>query len=345
MPSVSTYRKLIKKGIQVDKNPYTSYDSLASPQDLEALYSVLNEFRDKNNAPAVITANAVMMNPDYNLIREHGFREYFGELFTKTLKRYPDHQESFRLWRQGMSDNIFYPQFHGREHLNVKAWLKALREGNQAIMTIFNEEMFYPVGLGISSSGVIIRAAFDAADTEEIESHKNIISDGLKQFEKLFGYQSKSFIAPNFVYHPDLNKTLSESHVSFIQGMKYQKLPIAGKKKRKMIRHFQGGKNDFGLYHLVRNCVFEPSQFAESHDSVGECLKGIQNAFLWKKPAVITAHRLNFIGYINPQNRQRNLKKFRELLKQILKKWPDAEFMTSVQLGELIEKSEKTKNE
>lgn len=99
------------------------------------------------------------------------------------------------------------------------------------------------------------------------------------------------------------------------------------------MRRYQGERNEVGQYNLVRNCVIEPSQFPESYDSVGECMKGIKNAFFWNKPAIITAHRLNFIGYIVPENRERNLKLFRKLLKSVLEQWPDAEFMVSMQLG------------
>jgi hypothetical protein len=106
-----------------------------------------------------------------------------------------------------------------------------------------------------------------------------------------------------------------------------------------MTRHYQGEKNAMGQYYLVRNCVFEPSQYPVHHDNVGECLKGIQNAFFWKKPAIITSHRLNFIGFIHPENRERNLKQFRDLLENILKKWPDVEFMSSVDLGDTISES------
>ena len=54
---------------------------------------------------------------------------------------------------------------------------------------------------------------------------------------------------------------------------------------------------------------------------------------------MISAHRLNFIGYINPGNRDRNLKLFRKLMKEMLKKWPDIEFMTSDELGDLMKSS------
>ncbi len=72
-------------------------------------------------------------------------------------------------------------------------------------------------------------------------------------------------------------------------------------------------------------------------DVVGECLKDISNAFFWNKPAIITTHRLNFIGALEPENRIRNLNAFSQLLGEIISKWPEAEFMNTVQLGSFIE--------
>ena len=58
-------------------------------------------------------------------------------------------------------------------------------------------------------------------------------------FETVFGYISQSFIAPNFVYHSDLEFMLHDNGVRYIQGMKYQKLPLMCRSKREMIRHYQ----------------------------------------------------------------------------------------------------------
>lgn len=52
--------------------------------------------------------------------------------------------------------------------------------------------------------------------------------------------------------------------------------------------------------------------------------------------AVISSHRLNFIGNIDIQNRDRNLILFRKLLNKIMKKWPDVEFISSDELGKNI---------
>jgi alpha-amylase/alpha-mannosidase (GH57 family) len=75
---------------------------------------------------------------------------------------------------------------------------------------------------------VSVRATYDTNQIEDIENHKESVREGLTMFESVFGYKSKSFIAPNFVYHSDLEPTLYENGVRYIQGMKYQKIPLLG---------------------------------------------------------------------------------------------------------------------
>lgn len=336
MPSNSIYQKLLQKNIRLDNCPYATYDSLASEEDLSLLFSVLSDFRDQKGNHPVITANTVMMNPDFKKIEKSGFAEYYNEPFTDTLKNYSAHEKSFDIWKQGMADRLFFPQFHGREHINSKAWLQALQDENSLYRSVFDDEVCWLGPKQNPGNRVSIRATYDTEEAEDLETHKRNIREGLEGFKTLFGYTSESFIAPNFIWHPGLNQTLSENGVYYIQGMKYQKLPLLGNQKRDAIRHFQGEQNNSGQHFLIRDCVFEPSQFPENHDNIGECLKGIKDAFFWKKPAIITAHRLNFIGYIHPENRNRNLKQFRGLLEAIVKTWPDVEFMTSVEAGNLI---------
>jgi len=55
-----------------------------------------------------------------------------------------------------------------------------------------------------------------------------------------------------------------------------------------------------------------------------------------KKPALISSHRLNYIGYIDENNRKKNLRQLKTLLSEVIKRWPDVEFLTSDQLGETI---------
>jgi hypothetical protein len=77
-------------------------------------------------------------------------------------------------------------------------------------------------------------------------------------------------------------------------------------------------------------------QHSENTDWIGNCLKEIEIAFRWNKPAVISTHRVNYIGYLVPENRERSLKQLEVLLSSMLKRWPDIEFMTTSELGDLI---------
>ena len=45
---------------------------------------------------------------------------------------------------------------------------------------------------------------------------------------------------------------------------------------------------------------------------------------------------MNYIGSINPNNRKENLKLLDQLLKKVIMLWPNVEFMSSDQLGNLI---------
>lgn len=98
--------------------------------------------------------------------------------------------------------------------------------------------------------------------------------------------------------------------------------------------NFCGKKSPYGLIYLMRNCFFEPSQ---NSGNAAECLNRIKIAFRWHKPATISMHRLNVIGSIDESNRTRNLADLKWLLKEIIRRYPDVEFMTSDELGKLID--------
>ena len=54
------------------------------------------------------------------------------------------------------------------------------------------------------------------------------------------------------------------------------------------------------------------------------------------KPAVIGMHRVNYVGGIDEANRDFGLSQLRMLFSKILLAWPDVEFMSTEQLGDLI---------
>lgn len=331
MPSIDTFHKMAALNLDVVGNCYNENDSLATKDDLSLLFEILSSHKDsKGNSPK-ITANTCVANPDFEKIKASDFSSYFYEPFTTTLERYPDC--SFDSWKEGIAESVFVPQFHGREHLNVEKWMYELQKGNLELRAAFDLQTW---GIRYNRLQESVVQEFLANSDKSIELQKEALKEGMQLFKEIFGYVSKSFIAPCYTWNPELNETLKQIGVDVLQGGYLQHLSKDGHKSGSLY-NYMGKKNDFGQCYLVRNCSFEPTQDLRLNKEY--CLKGIARAFNLKKPAIISAHRLNFIGAIHPRNRDNNLRQFSELLQTIVKCWPDVEFMSSDELGEIMNSS------
>ena len=334
MPSKEVYEKCLKAGYPVDKISYERYDSLLSQDDLELLFDLLSGFKDKNENHPVITANCVVANPAFEKIKKDNYQTYHNELITETFERYPKHAGNFNLWQQGLKRGLFFPQFHGREHLNVSFFMEALQKGNPDAIWGFENEMPGSIPKGPGARGNLYVEATMYNSVRDKEEKLKIILEGLDLFEELFGYRSKSIIPPNYTWSSDYNQAVFEKGVKYFQGNRKMREPVLGG-KFEYYSHFLGQKNQFGQTYLVRNALFEPS-LSPNIDSVDRCLSDIAMAFRMKKPAIISSHRINYVGFIDSRNRDKNLISLKKTISTAVKKWPDVEFLTTVELGRLI---------
>jgi len=337
LPTLEVYESLKDSGFRMDQNPYLKYDSLASENDLTSLFDVLKRFKDINGKHPVITANTVVANPDFAKIKSSDFTEYHYELFTETLKKYPQHSKSFELWKQGISHGIFYPQFHAREHLNIAYWMKALQAHHPQIHLGFRNNFYI---LDTATHPYIEHSCTSAHYPKTENESKEIedaIKDGLRIFKDIFGYQSKSFTGTGYIWSSKIEKMLQSEGVKYLKGLIIQREPIIGTNGFKIKYHYTGQHNKAGLIHLVRNAFFEPGLTKQKEECVSDCLERINTAFRSGKPAIICTHRINYIGFIDEKFRDENLRLLHLLLMKLLKQHSDIEFMTSDELGSLVE--------
>jgi hypothetical protein len=343
LSSKKAFDRFLKMGYPVNECVYNKNDSLESNDDLELLFEVLSGVKDAHDNFARVTANTIVANPDFNRIREDQFEKYHYEPFVETLKRYPNHDRVFELYQQGIRSGVFVPQFHGREHVNIQRWLSALRQGKEDILLAFDENM---LSVHSEMNPTYLNEymdVFDGDTTDVLESQRSILKEGLFLFKKLFGYSSTSFIAPCYIWSSEIELDLHNNGVHYLQGVYTQKEPrFEPGFKYKRRYHYQGQKNKLGQRYLIRNVFFEPS-FNSSVDWIADCLKRIETAFKWRKPAIISTHRVNYIGHINPLNREKNLKMLKEFLRRITHKWKDIEFMTTAELGAVIDREQTQK--
>jgi hypothetical protein len=324
-PSRDALEAFKEKGFSLHDNFYNN-DALESRTDLEGIFEVLESVKGKDGKPATLSANAVMANPDFEKIKAANFQQYFYEKVDQTFNRYPEHQGNLDLWKEGMKSGIFQPQFHGREHLNYKRWLKALQNGEDGVRYSFEWGATYS-GKGDYN----FMEAYDWDSKDDIPVQEQVIIDGLRLYREYFSKDAETFIAPCYNWDPDLEPALAENNVQVIQGGRNQLVPTGTFDKYLPIRHHFGEVNEYGTIYNVRNCFFEPSMNS-TKDWVDSCLAQIQHAFLFRKPAVICSHRVNYIGFIDSSNRDRGLKGLQILLKRIKKEWPEARFISTDQL-------------
>jgi len=332
--------KLDKTGLPV-YNRFDQFDTLETKQDLESLFEVLTSVRDKHGRHAVFTPYAVPCNINFEKIAETGYKEYHYELLPKTYQKLSEFDSSayngaWKLWEEGIEKGIIVPQFHGREHLNLKVFNAKLQARDHDLMNCLKNRSFTSISRN-SYETISPMAAFDFWAFDENEKLHRVIEDGLNQFKNVFGYRAQNFTPPVYNAHPVLYKTLDKGGVAFVDAAMISN-EHQGKGKYKRRFNYTGKQADCGLSLMVRNVVFEPTE-DRGVDWPSYAMKQIEAAFRWNRPAIISSHRVNYCGHIDEKNRKTGLMALKLLLQNITERWPDVEFMAANELGVLVDSS------
>ena len=340
MPSKETYELFYRNNIEVNKLSFDKQDAVESSEDLISLFDVLQSVKDSNGNSAVLTAYHVMANPNFDAIEANGRKEYVYETILETYARNSQTVNSFQLIKQGMDCAIYIPQFHGREHINVKRWMEAINSDSLKEKIAFENKAIIWTG-STNDKNPYRKDYFKGFDYESESEANEVIKihrEGLKLFKEIFGMDSITFTAQGTVWCEHILKMLNEEGVRLIGGP--QNSPNNNGGYNKTVNKFWGTKNALGQIHWRRNCLFEPAR-NQNFPWVKKCMAEIEIAFRWGKPAVISAHRENFIGSIFEENRTQSLQKLETLLKTVLKNWPDVQFISSAQLADIMLNSKK----
>lgn len=335
MASKEAYNRMLNKGYPVENDAYNRFDALESNDDVLRLAEILQQVKDSSGNPAKFTLNNIVANPDFEKIKTADFQQYHFEPFTETLKKYPDSSKVMEYYFNGLESGVFQVQFHGREHVHINNWLRSLREKDKLFLDAFDNEMFTCSRGGQSNCNLERLDAMAAFDQKDFETVVESIRSGTKLFQSTWGFSSKSIIAPCYTWNSEIEKIFHENGYDYIQGGRVQKQPVFNSQSNTIKRKFTGQKNRYQQRFMIRNVMFEPAT-DHNKDWISEALKEIEVAFLWRKPAVISSHRLNYIGRLCRSNQEKNLESLKDLLNEIISRWPEVEFLSSDQLGDLI---------
>lgn len=329
VPSRSVYDALIDEGFAMSTRPYERYDCLETDEDILALSEVLMKHQDAKGNHPIITMNYLCANPDFDQIKRNGYKTYFYKTINETYLDNIGSENVITLVKDGIEKGIFRSQCHGREHFNVLEWLNALRSGNQDVLTAFRYGMCGIFPKNNPSIGNQYMVAFRSNNDESMKYVCQVVSMSLNMFKEIWGYHSLSYIAPCYTWNDEIEKVLATNGVKLMQGGRVRRSSNSLSQ-----RFYYAGEIKNGLVHSIRNCSFEPS--TTKNFSIQALMNEIDNAFKNNKIAVISSHRINYVGGIDVENRERNLNLLDRLLTILLKKYPTVEFLSSDKLINIL---------
>ncbi len=315
-------------------------DCFESIEDLTALESTLKSVKDKNSNYACFTFLMNPANPDFKKIKQSHCQEFYNETFLDTLSKRKDGDDILNWYKTALKNTLIEIGFHGREHLNVNSWMKDLRVKDEITIKGFEDNVWGHNIILSKKEKKRHRSTYNFTSYSEIEDLKLNIKEGIQLLNETFNQRTTYFLPPDGPYHLDLNQSLADNGIKYIGLSKKHKNPLDEKWHQTKI-FWLGKKTKEGLRVVTRNVIFEPSS-PRQKDWLKYALENISLAFNNNKPAVISSHRANYSGSLNEQNRSNSNQQLKSLLENIIEKWPDVEFMTSSQLGELIAKGKKS---
>lgn len=298
-----------------------SYDQLENETDLEQLFNKLYSYRNDFERPPVFTANFIVSNPNFEATLETGFEELILEPIDSAFPNL------IRSWNKGKTQGVFYPQYHGRLHYNYKLY-KASLKNDKVVQALFKQK----VNGGLEHFEHSQLAYYSEYQNYTSQKSSPLLQDwikeGLKEFDRIFGYQSKSTIAPNYVLATKDIGLFAGTEVRFLQGS--NKLLSNSGLTEKCENYCQGASLAHNLTALSRNHKFEPCRNKKEW-KVDFSIFAAKTWLNRNVPVVFDTHRMNYVSNFADSSLNELgilIDSFRDV--------KNIKFLTSVELGEAI---------
>ena len=272
------------------------------------LGSVLARHRGRDGLPAVLQPNYIMASLSYH-------QEGPDSLPTWTEHVLPDTPPGFErpgLWtavRNLQQAGVWHPELHGRLHYDPVLRLQRTSASVAIQQAAALQILPFP---GIDT-------AWELGPWRDLDLIARELDQNLDQFTAAFGSPPRSVIAPDYLWEDEHENLWVDRGLRVIQGQRQQERTTwrgtQGRLQKVMHRVWTRWWRADRVY-IDRNCLFEPVQQIAGQRTTPRARAEIQAAWNRGEPAVLQAHRINFV-HLDPGVRALGLREVDRLLTEL----------------------------
>jgi len=314
------YELLRHSEVHLGENPYDYY-SLETAEDVIALRDLLKRHRDSTGRPACMVMNFLLANLDFKKIADTGFEQIHLLPLSQGLPGDWKRPGLFEAYRQGISDDVFYPALHGLTHFcraAVEPELTLPGERNHLLRTLWKAETPYIywrmpwIGYEYCSPEKPQAGFLDA------ESQGQLITEAAREFEKVFSVAPLTAVAPGYRANDDTHRAWSQCGIRVAQNGSGGALPP----------HM----DEWEMLNLHRTIDIEPFQ---RDLPLEKYMQLAERCFARGIPAIISVHSINFHSSLK-DFRGPALRVLDEFLSALEAKHPNLLYVHDMNLYELV---------
>ena len=203
---------------------FDSLDSLETSEDLLHLFEVLRSVKDKNDRPFVFTPYALPCNIDFEQMEQERNQVYRYEELPQTFSKLEalqplSYKGAWSLWKEGINNKLLCPQFHGREHLNLKLFGEKMNNKDEEIEINLKNRSYTSISNSYFTN-IGYTAAFSFENKNDQKEFLEILETGVTSFNNVFGTKPRAFTPPAAQFPIEMESELTNL------GLRYYDKPF-----------------------------------------------------------------------------------------------------------------------
>jgi hypothetical protein len=299
---------------------------LAQADALTHLSALLQQVRDRNRHPAVMTLGVVLEVPDGPRIAATGCTEYHA------LALADARFDAVRMAMQdGIRAGVFTPQLHGHCHYWPPALLTAAQTDDSVLDWLTAPDPAATEALPSSLQSRWVDASSLPSRSLSNESIQQAVAAEAVAYRTVFGHAPRVAVATTFVWNDAVEAAWAQAGVEVVitPGRRATCRDAAGAPACVDAAMLSGERSPAGQTYLVRDVYFEP---ALGHDPQ-RLVDGLRTRTRQRRACLVETHRLNFL-----QAREASLATLQAGLNAALAVYPNVRFLSPLELVHAIQR-------